>query len=329
MRYLLTILLLCASYVYPLNLGEKFLEADEGTYIVSQQNQLVTLLHLHTKKEHKLLFEEVSIPLHQSKKIVWSQWLEKGAPGHTSWILYEVDLQKNKVTECYSLTRKSWVPTEEMEAFLLPLISLDLTFLSEEARLQTGPTMRPGVVESRPWGPPQVFEGKKIASPEYAVYTAKWPQDHTDLSGKPIVLYFDPTRPTFPFPFWLQVRDGALKFKMRAIDSGTGLVSLTTDIPRREPTFLSAPHKEEASLTMTLDLPDYYETLQLYAIDMSKEIRSTHVVPHTLSRTRSTATLTISQAALDTLFTPGHEYLWIIASEDPKMALESPHLYTH
>ena len=116
---------------------------------------------------------------------------------------------------------------------------------------------------------------------------------------------------------------------MRVIDSGTGLVSLITDIPRRDPTFLSAPHKEKTSLIMTLNLPEYYETFQLYAIDMSEEIRSTHVVPHTLSRTKSTATLTISQAALDPLFTPGHEYLWIIASEDPKMVLESPHLYTY
>ena len=201
MKYLLVIFFFFIFQAHSMNLGEKFLSADEGTYIVSQQNQLVTLLHLHTKKEHKLLFEEVSIPLHQSKKITWSKWLEKGAPGHTSWILYEVDLQKNKVTECYSLNRKSWIPTEEMEAFLLPLISLDLTFLPEEDRLQTGPTMPPGAVERRPWGPPQVFEGKKISSPEYAVYTAKWPQDHTDLSGKPIVLYFDPTRPHLSLSF--------------------------------------------------------------------------------------------------------------------------------
>jgi hypothetical protein len=219
--------------LFSLTLQEKFNQGEEGSYIVTEQNKLVTLLHLHTKKEGRLLFEEVSIPAHLSKTIEWETWLQKGAPGATSWVLYEVDFEKGCVTECYSLTRKAWILTDEMNAFLIPLMSLDLTFLSEEERLQKGPTARPGSVDVRPWGPLQVKKGKKIQNAEYDVYTAKWPHDSTDLSGKQIVLYFDKEEKAFPFPYWLQAREGAIKFKVRALDSGHGMISPVTDIPRR------------------------------------------------------------------------------------------------
>ena len=123
----------------PSTLQDKFEQGDTGSYIVTEQNDLVTLLHLHTKKDGRFLFEEVSIPTHLSKNLEWKTWLQEGAPGATSWILYEVDPQKKCITECYSLTRRAWIPTDEMKAFLIPLISLHLDFLSEEERLQKGP----------------------------------------------------------------------------------------------------------------------------------------------------------------------------------------------
>lgn len=330
MKYILFcfVFVVHSHFAFSFSLKDRFLEAEEGTYIITEQNRLVSLLHLHTKGEKCLLFEEISIPQHQVKKMKWDEWVNRGAPGHTSWILYEVDLESESVTECYSMTRRAWVPTDEMTAFLIPLMSLKLTYLSEEERMQTGPTPKPGTIQNQPWGPPQVIEGKKIKGAEYDVYTAKWPVDQTDLSGKPIVLYFDKERKNFPFPYWLQVRDGMVKFRIRALDSGRGIVSPACDIPRRRPTFISGIHKEDGELQLSLNCPTYFDTLRLYAIDITENPRLTHVVPCNEKRNGESLTLSIDQNKIDALFTSGHEYLWIVSSEMPEMAIESPHSYT-
>ena len=329
MKVWLICFIFIAQNLFAFTLQEKFDQAEPGSYIVTEQNELVSLLHLHSKKDHRFLFEEVSTPFHQSKKIDWVEWIKKGAPGHTSWILYEVDTEKRCVTECYSLTRKAWIPTDEMDAFLIPLISLELHFLSEEDRLQKGATARPGTISSRPWGPPQVRHGKKVKDPQYDVYTAKWPHDSSDLSGKQIVLYFDKNEEQFPFPYWLQARDGALKFKMRAVDSGTGLTSPCTDIPRRKISFSNAPHRENGKLYLSLSAPTYYDNLQLYAIDLTAEPKTTHVLSYEPKRKKERLSLLIDEEKLDQLFTKGHEYLWIISSEDSEYTIESPHTYIH
>lgn len=328
MKYGLFCFIFMVHSLFAFSLKDRFLEAEEGTYIVTEQNQLVSLLHLHTKEEKRLLFEEISIPQHQVKKMKWDEWVNRGAPGHTSWILYEIDLEKESVTECYSRTRRAWVPTDEMEAFLIPLMSLNLNYLSEEERMQTGPTPKPGTIQNRPWGPPQVLEGKKIKGAEYDVYTAKWPVDHTDLSGNPIVLYFDKERKNFPFPYWLQVRDGVVKFKIRALDSGRGMVSPARAIPRRRPAFTSGVHKENGKIQLSLNCPTYFDTLKLYAIDMTETPRLTHVIPCDEKRNGESLTLSIDQNKVDAIFTSGHEYLWIVSSETPEMAIESPYSYT-
>lgn len=315
--------------LFSFTLQDKFEEGDEGSYIVIEQNELVTLLHLHTKKEGRFLFEEVSIPTHLSKNIEWKTWLLEGALGATSWILYEVDPKKECVTECYSLTRGAWISTDEMNAFLIPLMSLNLDFLSEDKRLQKGPTPRPGNVEAHPWAPPQVKEGKKIKSPEYDVYTAKWPHDSTNLSGKQIVLYFDKAETTFPFPYWLQARDGAVKFKMRALDSGHGMSSPTTDIPRRSLSFSTALHKENGKLYLTLDAPPYYDSLFVYAVDLTTSPKVTHSLSFETKRKKEQLTLLIDEEKLNHLFTSGHEYLWIVSSESHDMSVEAPFTYIH
>lgn len=327
MKLWLTYFIFAASFLYPFSLKEKFEQGEEGSFIVTEQNQLISLVHLHTKKGSKLLFEEISIPLHQGKSLEWKTWVKKGAPGHTSWILYEVDLEKNQVTECYSCSRKSWIPVEEMASFLIPLISLKLDYLSENIRTQTGPTQRPGTIQSKPWSPPQVIDGKKIQDPNYDVFTAKWPADHTELSGKSIVLYFDKNQLEFPFPYWLQVRDGGLKFKMRALDSGSGLTSIHSEIPRRLPRFIGSPRKNSEHIILTLNLPEYYKTLSLYAVDFSGNSKSSVLVPFEKKTNGNLTSLNLPIKKVEALLVPGHEYVWIIASDDPKMVMESPYRY--
>ena len=315
--------------LFSLTLQEKFEAGVEGSYIVTEQNEVVTLLHLHSKNKERLLFEEVSLPLHLSKSIEWKTYLQNGAPGATSWILYEIDLANKRATECYSLTRKAWLSTDEMNSFFIPLLSLDLKFLSIDERMQKGASSRPGSIGSDPWGPPQIKEGKKVSGPSYDVYTAQWPRDATELSGKQLVLYFDQAEETFPFPYWLQARDGALKFKVRAIDSGQGMVSPNKDIPRRPPTFSSALHKENGKLYLTLNAPTYYDSLSLYAVDLSTNPKITHSLSFEAKRHEEQLTLLVDEEKLDHLFTKGHNYLWIVADENQNATVEAPFIYTY
>jgi len=326
MKFLLFFLLFSHS-MFAFSLKEKFQKAEAGTYVVTEQNEITSLLHLHTINENNLLFEEISIPSHLVHHTDWKEWAAKGSPGHTAWILYEVDISKNRITECYSLSRKAWIPTDEMESFFIPLLTLDLTYLSEEERIQSGPTPLPGQVSCRPWGPPQTISGKKVKNPEYDVYTAIWPHDHTDFSGKHIVLYFDKTQENFPFPFWMQAREGALKFRMRAIDSGTGMFSPITDIPRREPIFTGGIKQEDGIVSLSLNIPPYYDNFKLYAIDLTENPRLTHVIPFEIKQRKESATISIDEKKLSVVFSNNHEYLWILASEDSDVVVESPHLF--
>jgi len=132
---LLFALLLFSQSLFAFSLKEKFQQAESGTYIVTEQNQTTSLLHLHTIKENTLLFEEISIPSHRVHHTDWKGWVKSGAPGHTSWIMYEVDLNQNRITECYSLSRKAWIPTNEMDTFLIPFLTINLEYLSEEKRI--------------------------------------------------------------------------------------------------------------------------------------------------------------------------------------------------
>ena len=144
-------------------------------------------------------------------------------------------MEKKCVTECYSLTKKSWISTEELNAFFIPLLSLELTFLSEKERFQIGATPKPGEVNGPPWTPPQKKEGQTIREPQYDVYTVKWPNDSSDFSKKELVFYFDKLEKTFPFPFWVQEKHSFfMKPKARAIDSGHALSLNHSDIPKKQ-----------------------------------------------------------------------------------------------
>ena len=305
------------SLCFSMNLKEKFAQSQVGTYVVTEQNKTYTLLHVHTLTPDELLLEEISIPSHLVDFKDWKEWVKTGAEGHTSWIMYAVALDENQITECYSFTREAHLPTDSMDAFLTTLLGLDLAFLPEDERLQTGPTARPGEVgSSKPWGPPMMREGKKVKGASYEVYTTAWPQDRSELSGKKIVLYFDKDHAEFPFPYWMQAREGGLKFKIRAADSGTGLCSPKKSLPRRAPSFCGSMVKEKDKAYFNLHAPLYFHSLKLYAIDVSTNPRLTISVPSVMKRDQEHVTLEMDPATLNEKLIQGHQYAWIVVSEE-------------
>lgn len=333
--HFLLILSFCLSAAYchdsfeaaqPRTLKEKFAAAEAGSYIVTQQNKTYTLLHLHSLNGNELLLEEISIPAHlvSSPAHDWKNWIEKGAEGHTSWILYAIDLEISRVTECYSFSREVHLSTESMNAFFITLIQLDLAYLPEAERLKTGPSAKAGNARrSKPWGPSMLREGRKIEAPLYDVYTSTWPHDQTELSGKRLILYFDKNSPGFPFPYWVQAREGAFHFKVQAVDSGKGLRSPKTGLPRRPPVFVNIFWKESGKAAIILTAPSYYRDFKLYAVDITANPRTTHAVQAQISRKNEQVFL--EAEGLDDLLIPGHQYIWIAFSEEFDLYAESEH----
>lgn len=322
-KCLLSFFLLPLSLCFSLNLKEKLTYSEPGTFIVTEQNKTYTLLHLHSVNSEELLIEEVSIPHHLVTAQDWKTWIETGAKGHTSWILYAVDLLKNQVTECYSFVRELHLPTESMNAFLMTLLDLELSLLPDDLRLQTGPTARPGQVgSSKPWGPPMLRDGKKVKGASYEVYSVMWPQDRSELAGKKLILYFDKEHQDFPFPYWIQAREAGLRFKIRVADSGKNLKSPKKFLPKRLPFFIGGMTKKMGKAFLTLNTPSYYHNFKLYAVDLSIHPHQTLSLPSSTKREENEIIFELDISELEKKLTYGHQYLWMAISEEDNVYAE-------
>lgn len=221
-------LLMLPIGAFATSIQTKLEKASTGSYVVTQQGRNTSVLHLHSKIGNTLLFEEITAPSFICDKISfdWKKWVANHAPGHTSWILYSLDLNASKITTCYSVDSQHYLSTQSLNAFFTTLCQLPLKEVSDQKRLQSSASMKPGEVgKQKPWSPPKTFEGVKEADTSFNLLSASWPKDTTPLSNETILAYFDATRPDFPFPLWVQAGTGVVKVKMRVIDAGYKMVS--------------------------------------------------------------------------------------------------------
>lgn len=229
---LLSLALIIALPLFPDSLLKKRLsKAEAGAFIVFEQGKTVTLLSIHEKKDEILVLEEISCPSSKLSKISnWQSWVNEKAPGHTSWVMYKIDMQKAKILECFSFSRSSWIPMEGQEHFLTLLIKTPFQKVLERKKI--GPPPMPGEVDHRSiWNPPFYHEGKK-RSLTFDAYEIEWPKDSSELSQKKITAYFDRSELT-PFPVWVQISNDHMAVYAREIDSGKGLVSYYSGIPEK------------------------------------------------------------------------------------------------
>ncbi len=302
---------------FGLTLKEKLLKAKPGTYVVTKQNKIYTLITIQSIDSNELILEEISIPSHLVFFDDWKKWVETGAKNCSSWILYMFDLKENTISECYSLSRKTHLSTDQINAFFTPLISLELEELSKEKRLKTAPTQRPGEVHCNAlWGPPMIWEGKKVKNPLYQVFTGKWPQGQGNLGGKKVILYFDRVKKDFPFPYWIQAKEKSIKFKIHAIDAGKNLFSKEKNIPRRPPQFIGSIEKKAKTFQFRLKAPLYCRQLKLYAMDVTQKGNyQTHFIPTQMHRAHENIILEADQKTLEEILNHGHHYLWFVSDE--------------
>jgi hypothetical protein len=239
MNWKSTIYLLMFLFGFSSNFAEEYRQiikenirkAQAGDWIVTAFDNNYTLLLVTNHQPQQIFFEEITVPL---KKLPgsftsWKNWVTQGAPGHTSWVSYALDLDQGKMEGAYSYVRGSYITIQAGEAFLSNLFRLFFKKVPALERKRIGPRQCIGS-EMDPrsiWNPRLIFEGKPQTNVLFDAWKTRWPQDGSELSGKTIEIYLPlegSTRIDY-FPYWLQVSGWIGKAKIRVIDSGTDLVS--------------------------------------------------------------------------------------------------------
>ena len=209
-------------------LKNRLIKSNVGDFIVTEQGSNYSLLLIRLIEKNLLVLEEISIEqsLVDLDKVSWKKWIEKKAPGAFSWTSFVIDLEKNTLTQCFSHFQKQWIFIEKSDYYFAQLLTLSLHPSQDNERKRIGPAPLPGEADRRKlWQPQMTREGKKIKNPHFEVLRVHWPNDKTRLAGSILELYLDAEQPHFPFPYWMEIQSPHYTFKIRAVDSGTGIQS--------------------------------------------------------------------------------------------------------
>ena len=294
-------------------LVERIQGAQSGDYIVFEAGKTVTLLAIRSIDRNRLVLEEISAPSQSLKEmpISWSDWVRKNAPGHTSWSMIEIDLNQNKVLECYSFSKSAWVSEEQ--GLMSTLLNLPLFPVNASDCRKIGPPPQPGEPDLRKqWNPPLVVEGKKLEKALFDVFETFWPQDGSELAGKKVAVYLDRENHS-ALPYWIQVETAHATASVRAIDSGKRLSTVHRSIPRRIPQFVGAEQKTGKGLRLTLKSPRYYTDFELYAVEKTGREQIISPILHTVERGDGEVLwIDIDRKELSQVLQPDHSYTWLV-----------------
>lgn len=316
-----------------ITLKDKLLQSKEGQYIVTNQKKIYSLLFIRKKTDSRLLLEEISLPEAFYKKHPihsWKEWVNNKAPGHSLWMIYEIDLKTAKIQTVYSPSEKTHYKVSEKDSFFANLLSLPLEKIPLEQRRKIGPPPHEGESDTRPlWNPILFVDGKNSPS-TFTAYLTTFPKDDSEFSGKQISLYFADTE--LCLPIWMQVETGHYTVMLHAIDSGKDLKSPASFLPFPLPSFEKPIQRKEQEITLSLfplNEEDFTSTFVLYAVDVTKPQEKTfHCVPFSSSRKDGRITLHIAKENIDSLLVKNHRYLWVFHPQDfPDLFIEHTELF--
>jgi len=212
----------------PLMLKDNLRLAEPGDYLVLSCGKTLTLMHIYGKTPQVMTIEEIAIPERKQQKTGnWKDWVAQYAPGNSSWVMYEIDLNTGQMGHYYSFTKQNWFQIPDSDNFISKLLNLKLTKIPDRMRKKVGSNRSSGP-EMRPlWHPRMIVEGKPVEGVEFDAWKTDWPRDGSDLSNKTIEVYLPSANQGYPayFPYWLQINGVAGKAKIRIIDSGKNLHS--------------------------------------------------------------------------------------------------------
>lgn len=220
-------LLLSVTCFAQVTLKTRLLKSSPGDFVVTEQGGTYSLMLIRSITNRHLLLEEISVAPSKIElsKIDWKKWVENGAPGALSWSSMAFDLEANRLIQCYSHLEKQWFFIEESDYFVKQLFEMPLRPTKESERKRIGAPPNPGEIDRRRlWKPQLVRDGKRDTQAEFEVMRTKWPADKSKLAGCIFELYLDASR-AFPFPYWMEVQHPHYTFKVRTLDSGSGMIS--------------------------------------------------------------------------------------------------------
>lgn len=211
-------------------LKDKLIQAKVGDYVVTSQGNHYSMLIVKSVIPTEFVLEEITIPTSSidPKKTIWKEWAKKRAPGHTAWISYTFDLEKNTLTRCFSITQKQNLFIDPSDQILAKLIALPLKPTLETERKRIGPPPMEGETDRRKfWLPPLVRAGQKMKEAHFEIVKTRWPDDKSRMAGCDVELYLDADHPEFPFPYWIEIQGSHYTYKMQTIDSGSLYTQVT------------------------------------------------------------------------------------------------------
>jgi hypothetical protein len=334
MRYFLfLILFLCVvANGSEVCLRGKLAQAPEGSFLVLEQNKIFTFFHIHQRSETALIFEEVSIPAATvgKKGMNWKAWFESGAPGHTCWLMSEIDLSSGACKETFSFTHKGWIDTSDSNSFLTTLLNLRFFEIPREDRRKVGLAPPYHQEDRRPiWHPRLVVEGHIIPYIAFRAYKARWPADGSELSRKDVEIYLPEPQANqenspYPlyFPYWLEIEGKIGSAKVRVIDSGFNACSPKSSLPKRRPQLLGNALLDEKGVVFHLKSPCYFKNFFVLAEECSGFFGSMIPLPCEVSEEKD-GSLSLLVPREEIKHLAGRYRFTISPKEDPSLVLES------
>lgn len=316
-----------------LNLKDNFSNAQSGDFVIFVQNKNMTLFHVFEAKDNNhLIIEEISAPFSCKSKIKnqWQDWIYQKAPGHSSWIMYDLDLANLKIEDVYSYSQNNWQQVYAQEQIFPILMSLNFEAIDTKDRKKAGPPREGGLIDDRPiWQPPVILEGEKISGILSSAYKSYWPKDNSELSGKKIEIYLPNQSENIVsyFPNWIQVSNSAATVKLRVIDSGHNLSSVHKSFPVPPPQLSTNTFLSNGDLKFELKSHILFQNFQVYFKEYGKPFSHTKKIPFQIKRFENSKKLEliISKEDLKSELDPSKLYSFVFEPEEyPHLAIETP-----
>lgn len=327
-KLLLPLLCLLPFALSAMTIKDKLARAQTGDFVVTEQNKIYSILLVRNVSPTSIQFEEVSVPQNKInlKETSWKTWLDQKSPGHSSWMTYEIDFVQEALTEGYSFSQKQWLHLDESEYLLAKLLTLPLKKVPLSKQRKIGPPPRGDEADRRVvWVPPMAVNGQKQKNPKFDVYEGKWPKDDSYLSECTIVLYFDASNPEFPFPYWLEVSNGHYTFKLKTLDSGTGLQTQFTQVSLKPYCrFIKPIEQQKRSFILSVQSSANIKEFAVFAEDKTEKSTGRIAVPFKVktSPRKGLYHLEIPKKSLKPLLTADHTYrLVLMPKKHPDIVL--------
>jgi hypothetical protein len=147
--------------------------------------------------------------LSRENSSTWLRWFQQGAPGAFTDETICIRTDRPAVEHAGDPQRVHW---------LLTLLRLELTKISDSGRRRAGPPPRAEEIDLRSFFHPRIIVHEKAIESKSDAFSAHWPDDGTELSSRLLILYF-PQSPSAvqAFPYWIESPSSS--YHVNVIDS--------------------------------------------------------------------------------------------------------------